>query len=210
MSRVKNLAIPALAAALVVGVMAWQGLGTDPVLCDDPGIRLGEIPGYESEAQPPSEAELTTLPKDTRFDKRLYKAADGSWFHVSLVVGGRSKQSIHRPELCLPSQGFQMTKPRRLDAGGRDWRALTLERGAAPRLGFAYTFFNQAGYHTSSHVMRILRDVLDRSFRARIDRWAMITVTASRPDDAVLASFLARGELLVFDIIPGHGEGKKE
>ena len=183
--------IPFVAAALVVGVMAWQGVGVDPVLCDDPGVRLGEIPGFVSVRQEPSEAELTTLPKDTRFDKRLYKASDGTWFHVSLVVGGRSKQSIHRPELCLPTQGFQMMKPRELDVAGTDWHVLSLGQGARPPLGFAYTFFNQAGYHTSSHVKRIFRDVLDRSFRARIDRWAMVTVTASREDDRALARFLA-------------------
>ena len=184
--------IPVLAALLVVGAMAWQGLNVEPALCDDPGVRLGDVPGYASERQEPSEAELTILPKDTRFDKRLYTDADGRWFHVSLVVGGRSKQSIHRPELCLPSQGFQMMDPRELDVGGTAWHALTLERGAAPRLGFAYTFFNQAGYHTSSHVRRILRDIFDRSFRARIARWAMVTVTASRADDAALAVFLAK------------------
>ena len=192
-----KLTIPALAAALVVGTMAWQGTRADARLCADPGARLGEVSGYVSEPQAPSAAELERLPKDTRFDKRLYRASDGSWFHVSLVVGGRSKQSIHRPELCLPSQGFQMARPRRLDVGGRDWRALTLERGDAPPLGFAYTFFNQAGYHTSSHVRRILRDVLDRSFLSRIDRWAMLTVTASRPDGAALAAFLGSRGLLV-------------
>ena len=186
-----SLTVPVLATALVVAAMAWQGVGVDPVLCDDPGVRLGEIPGFVSERQKPSEAELTTLPKDTRFDKRLYKASDGTWFHVSLVVGGRSKQSIHRPELCLPTQGFQMMKPRELDVAGTDWHVLSLGQGARPPLGFAYTFFNQAGYHTSSHVKRIFRDVLDRSFRARIDRWAMVTVTASREDDRALARFLA-------------------
>ena len=189
-----KLTIPALAAALVVGTMAWQGTRADARLCADPGARLGEVPGYVSEPQVPSAAELERLPKDTRFDKRLYRASDGSWFHVSLVVGGRSKQSIHRPELCLPSQGFQMSRPRTLSVAGADWRVLSLMHGASPEAGFAYTFFNQDGYRTSSHVRRILRDVLDRSFRARIDRWAMVTVAASRSDDAALAAFLAKLE----------------
>ena len=183
--------IPVLTAALVVAAMAWQGLGVDPVLCEAPTARLAEIPGYASEVLAPSEAELQTLPKDTIFDKRLYTAADGTWYQVSLVIGGHSKSSIHRPELCLPSQGFQMTAPRDLESAGVDWRAVTLLRGGLPPLGFAYTFFNQAGFRTSSHVVRILRDVLDRSFRARIDRWAMVTVNASRADDASLAAFLA-------------------
>ncbi len=187
----RAVVIPVLATLLVVAAMAWQGMGVDPVLCEAPAARLAEIPGYASEPLEPTEAERETLPADTQFDKRLYTAADGTWYQVSLVIGGKSKSSIHRPELCLPTQGFQMMSPRNLEAGGVDWHAVTLARGGLPPLGFAYTFFNQAGFRTSSHVRRILCDVLDRSFRARIDRWAMVTVNGSRADDAALAAFLA-------------------
>ena len=182
--------IPVLATLLVVAAMAWQGRGVDPVLCEAPSARLGEIAGFTSEPLEPSESERTILPADTQFDKRLYTAPDGTWYQVSLVIGGKSKSSIHRPELCLPSQGFQMMNPRSLDAGGVAWHAVTLARGTLPPLGFAYTFFNQDGFRTSSHVRRILRDVFDRSFRARIDRWAMVTVNGARADDASLAAFL--------------------
>ena len=182
--------IPVLATLLVVAAMVWQGRSDDPVLCEAPSARLGEIAGFTSEPLEPSESERTILPADTQFDKRLYTAPDGTWYQVSLVIGGKSKSSIHRPELCLPSQGFQMMNPRSLDAGGVAWHAVTLARGTLPPLGFAYTFFNQDGFRTSSHVRRILRDVIDRSFRARIDRWAMVTVNAARADDASLAAFL--------------------
>ena len=182
--------IPVLATLLVVTAMVWQGRRSAPVLCEAPSARLGEIAGFTSEPLEPSESERTILPADTQFDKRLYTAPDGTWYQVSLVIGGKSKSSIHRPELCLPSQGFQMMNPRSLDAGGVAWHAVTLARGTLPPLGFAYTFFNQDGFRTSSHVRRILRDVFDRSFRARIDRWAMVTVNAARADDASLAAFL--------------------
>ena len=182
--------IPVLATLLVVTAMVWQGTSSDPVLCEAPSARLGDIAGFTSEPLEPSESERTILPADTQFDKRLYTAPDGTWYQVSLVIGGKSKSSIHRPELCLPSQGFQMMNPRSLDAGGVAWHAVTLARGTLPPLGFAYTVFNQDGFRTSSHVRRILRDVFDRSFRARIDRWAMVTVNAARADDASLAAFL--------------------
>ncbi len=57
-------------------------------------------------------------------------------------------------------------------------------------MGFAYTFFNQDGYRTSSHLRRIFRDVWDRSMRGRIDRWVMLTVHSSVSDGAHLAAFL--------------------
>ena len=187
---VLRLAVPAVMAALTIGLMVYQGKALNPVLCEAPSRRLGEIAGFTSEVQSPSEGELNVLPPDTIIDKRLYTAADGNWYLVSLIIGGRSKSSIHRPEMCLPTQGFQMTSPRNLDAGGIDWRCVTIQKQLSS-LGFAYTFYNQDGFRTSSHLHRIFRDVWDRSMRHRIDRWAMVTVNASTSNDRQLASFLA-------------------
>ena len=110
---------------------------------------------------------------------------------MSLIVGGRSKGSIHRPEMCLPSQGFLMADPVVAEVSGVEWRMMTVERGRESPLGFAYTFFNQEGFRTSSHVKRIFRDVVDRSFLRRIDRWAMVTVTSSDADRRRLERFLS-------------------
>ena len=57
-------------------------------------------------------------------------------------------------------------------------------------MGFAYTFFNQEGYATSSHLARIWRDIVDRTFFNRLDRWVMLTVTSSFDDERVLTAFL--------------------
>ena len=189
--RILGLAVPVAAAALVIAVMAVQGGLSEPELCEAPDARLGEIAGFESESIPPAEAELNVLPKDTFIEKRGYTAPDGRWYKVSLVIGGRSKGSIHRPEMCLPSQGFLMSRSAVADVSGVEWRVMRLERGLAPPLGFAYTFFNQDGFRTSSHVKRIFRDVIDRSFRRRIDRWAMATVTSSDADEDRLRRFLS-------------------
>ena len=85
-----------------------------------------------------------------------------------------------------------MTDPRTATVAGVEWRLVTLARRDAPSAGFAYTFFNQAGYRTSSHVKRIFRDVLDRSVLGRIDRWVMVTVSASTADERLLGDFLAK------------------
>ena len=184
--------IPIFVAAAVVSAMAWQGAETEPVLCEAPAVRLGELAGCESESLPAGEAELRTLPPDTFIEKREYRTPDGAWYVVTLVVGGASKSSIHRPELCLPSQGFQMSDPCTRDVAGVDWRMLTVMRRDAPPLAFAYTFFNQDGFRTSSHVARIFRDVWDRSVMGRIDRWAMVTVNGFPADRRRLEAFLAQ------------------
>ena len=187
----RRVLIPVLVTLAVVGAMVWQALAPDAVVCEPPQVSLGEIPGYSSEELSVGEAERTVLPADTRVLKRLYReTAGGRGFLVTVVVGGKSKNSVHRPELCLPGQGFQMSDPRETEADGVDWHLVTLTKRAAPAEGFAYTFFNQDGYRTASHLRRIFRDVWDRSVRGRIDRWVMVTVCASTADDAALARFL--------------------
>jgi hypothetical protein len=78
-----------------------------------------------------------------------------------------------------------------MSAGGVDWRFITLDRRMASSFGFAYTFFNQDGFRTASHVSRIFRDVWDRSVLNRIDRWAMVTVASSRADEETMRRFIA-------------------
>lgn len=184
--------IPLAAAVLVIGAMLHQGRTVEPVLCEAPSVVLGELPFYKSEERPMGEAERTVLPADTRFERRAYADQQGNWFLVTAVIGGRSKSSIHRPEMCLPAQGFQLSSPRTLTAGGVDWHSVTLTRGDRPCNGFAYTFFNQEGFRTPSHFVRIARDVWDRSMLGRIDRWVMVTVLASASDDRSLSLFLEK------------------
>jgi exosortase/archaeosortase family protein len=188
----RGYTVVVLSLALIVPVMAYQARSAKPIVCEPPEIELGELDGFERTVLEPSEAELKTLPSDTQFVKRLYTAPGGVWFQVTVVIGGVSKSSIHRPELCLPSQGFQMTDPRDASAAGTDWRFISLVRSAAPPLGFAYTFFNQAGFRTPSHMKRIFRDVWDRSVHNRIDRWVMVTINAFTADDSLLVAFLER------------------
>lgn len=194
-----SLLVPAFAVALIVPLMFYQAATPEVVVAEAPRLSLGELPGFESEELGASEAELTVLPADTTIIKRRYVAQNGDWMVVSLVIGGKSKSSIHRPELCLPAQGFAMRNPRTREVCGRDWRMIELSAKESPSFGFAYTFFNQEGYSTASHVARIFRDVLDRSILNRIDRWVMVSVHLSRADDAGIAWMLSQ--------IPLGGEG---
>ena len=140
--------------------------------------REGTCPACGGVLEGCSLGERTILPADTRIHKRLYTTPYAR-FLVSAVVGGTSKSSLHRPELCMPAQGFQMCDPTDLAVEGRTFRAIRLESPRGPSTVLAYTFFNQAGVRTSSHVARILRDIWDRSVLNRIDRWVMVTVSAS-------------------------------
>jgi exosortase/archaeosortase family protein len=182
---------------LTIAVMVYQAFTPDPILTEAPQIEFREIAGFDSEELAPSESELQTLPADTIILKRTYRNARAA-FTVSCVIGARSKGSLHRPELCLPSQGFQMVRPRTLKVGERSWRMMDLERGYGLPQGFAYTFFNQDGYGTSSHTGRILRDTLDRSLKNRYDRWVMVTVGGSTANPEAMREFLSRLEEVIW------------
>ena len=112
-------------------------------------------------------------------------------FRVSTVVSGANKSSLHRPELCLPSQGFSMGPFRTLRIGDVDWHVIELLDGSDRCCSlFAYTFINQEGYRTDSHEARIWRDVWDRSVYNRVDRWVMTSVQLFRNDERLLRSVL--------------------
>ena len=189
--------IPFLVAVTVIAVMIWQNMTPETVYMPDPVVRLPEFEGMSFEDLEMSDAERETLPKDTVIVRRRYTDSDGHFYQVSAVIGGRSKSSVHRPELCLPGQGFQMAEPHTVGVGGTSWRMLTLTKGPCVRAGFAYTFVNGTGFKTSSHLVRIFTDVWDRSILGRIDRWVMLTVSSSRLDDAEMVRFLARLEGVV-------------
>lgn len=125
--------------------------------------------------------ENTVLPRDTKIVKRVYRSSWGTQFLVSAVIGGVNKSSIHRPELCLPAQGFLMSDPSDFEVDGRPYHAIQINSRANPPATLAYTFFNQAGVRTSSHMRRIFMDTWDRSVLCRIDRWVMVTVHVSAP-----------------------------
>ena len=143
-------------------------------------------------------SENTVLPEDTKIVKKVYTSMLGQQFVVSAVIGGKSKSSIHRPELCLPSQGFQMSDPRNLTVAGRPFHALRLDGPNRPPSLLAYTFFNQNGMRTASHMRRIFIDTWDRSVHNRIDRWVMITVNASAPQGFALERPTDRRALEMF------------
>ena len=135
-----------------------------------------------------SAGELRDLPKDTEILKRTYRSPAGNTYFISVVISGKNRGSIHRPELCLPAQGFVMLKtdtcPLRVP-GGKPHQAraiLAQSSSVIPPVQFslAYWFISRE-HECSSHAKRILIDIWDRSIRNRINRWAMVSVNATPP-----------------------------
>ena len=189
----KNLCIRT-AVIVILAVAMWYQTRI-PEVKDHPAneVVFGEIEGYESEELAVSEAETTVLPEDTRFFKRAYRDQSGRYYTASAVASGRSRASIHRPELCMPSQGFLMIKPRYVTVGGKPWRFITLERGGMKGL-LAYTMFNSEGARTASHVRRIFTDIWDRSINGSNNSWTMLSVHLPYSTDDEAKKFLVKLE----------------
>ncbi len=187
-----HMATLILAALIFIPMLLWQAYTPRPKLMSAPTVEAPVLPGFTSTEIAVSEQEIDVLPKDTQFVKRLYTSELGEQFAVSWVIGGSSKSSIHRPELCLPAQGFQMMAPHNIAVDGRAWREIYLATHGEIARRFAYTFYNQAGYQTASHISRIWRDIWDRSILNRIDRWVMITVFSDCTNEARWQEFLSK------------------
>ncbi|HJT45237.1 MAG TPA: exosortase-associated EpsI family protein, partial [Chthoniobacterales bacterium] len=53
--------------------------------------------------------EIGALAKDTQFVRKIYRSPEGDQIFVSIVLSGNDMaSSIHRPERCLPAQGFTL------------------------------------------------------------------------------------------------------
>lgn len=55
---------------------------------------------------PVTTLELDWLPPDTTYGRRRYTFPDNTWIENSVVLMGQDRTSIHKPEYCLPGQGF--------------------------------------------------------------------------------------------------------
>jgi EpsI family protein len=139
-----------------------------------------------------TQKELEVLAKDTRFARKIYTSPDGDAIVVSIVLSGDDMTtSIHRPERCLPAQGWSLVntsqrtitlpnsaplKTTRL-SNVREITAKDKQRFLLPNL----TYYWFVGYNqtTPSHFARTMLDMRDRILRGYNQRWAYVTVAAT-------------------------------
>ena len=155
-------------------------------------ISKGKCPFCGGSISPVSLGEHHLLPADTLEIKRNYYGDNGDVFRISVVVNGESRMSIHRPEQCLPGQGFSLDKTWFTDVtlpDGTDLRVKLVnahqmrEHGAAGTLGEAYWFIS-AKHQTASHYSRLFLSATERAFENRVVRWSMISISSDAAFDS--------------------------
>lgn len=106
------MALIASGGLTLARVKAGQRLG-------EPGLKVSRLAGdrlridlpervlnYTSTPIEPMAEELTTLPPDTTFARRIFTSPDGFNLLLSIVMMGSDRTSIHKPQFCLVGQGW--------------------------------------------------------------------------------------------------------
>lgn len=109
-------------AALLTRLKANQRLGppglkTVPIPGDNLRVRVQlpeKVLDYESEEIEPQPLVTNTLPRDTSYGQRLYRAPDGFRILVNVVLMGLDRTSLHKPEFCLVGGGWRIDSSERL------------------------------------------------------------------------------------------------
>jgi hypothetical protein len=185
----RSVAVVALAALTI-----WLCQGsTPPDLAPEAGVVMALptlIGEYWGTDEPVSPSELALLPGDTEFAKKIYQDLSGNSLTAQIVLSGGEKRSIHRPEVCLPGQGWSIQTgevvPITLENGRvLDVMKLTLNREIEVAAGerknlksyFLYWF---VGKDTSTpyHWVRLAQTNWDMVFKNIQHRWAYVIVTA--------------------------------
>lgn len=174
--------------------------------------------GTDWEGQPAdiTPVEREVLPPDTGFSRMNYVSLHNlnTRVFLSIVLSGRDRSSIHRPEICLVGQGWTLgdrtthvfTRPDRPDTRvpatvlriEREVTTLRGEKVKVPAL-FAYWFVG-ADKIVASNTERVLHTSLDRLRHLQAHRWAYVVVQTLAVDGEAAA--LARMQTVLNGTLP--------
>lgn len=216
------LALIGGAAAGLARIKSFQTIAKPGILATPiPGtLRMNlELPAhvldFTSTNIPESKLELGYFPKDTSYVRRIYRAPDGFAASATVVLMGADRTSIHRPNYCLPGQGWtirsrktvklKITGPEPYELPVSEWtvsNTFQTPGGEKRAVGGVYVFwFVAKGEETPSHYqfMRLL--ALDLLRKAVWERWAYVSYFAECEPGKEGAAF-ARMEKLIAASVP--------
>jgi len=169
----------------------------------------------------PSKAETTILPPDTEFAKMSYRnRVEPGQINVSIVLSGKDRTSIHRPEVCLAGQGWNVRNSRirtvELDNGEQlGVNCLNINREATLASGerktieaiYAYWFVSHRRT-TPDNLERILDTAAANVVRGENPRWAYVSLLSVVPSSLGMSdeegeATLAKMDRWIAEAAPG-------
>ncbi len=159
---------------------------TTPTNCPSCGGPLGSM----------TQIEKSVLPPDTALVRKNYRNPSGRVIYASIVLSGKERGSIHRPELCQTGAGSEITGTTVVAVPIEDRRPLhvkildLLRTGRSPdgrtyasQSYYAYWFVGK-GRETPYHLWRMFWMASDRILYNRSHRWAYIAIAGSRTEES--------------------------
>jgi exosortase/archaeosortase family protein len=225
------VAVVGLAAGEMVFLRALAAMpprGGVGVLLAADGQNPVELPAFLGTEWIGRRAEVTAverelLPPDTGFARKHYVAVADPTKQVflSVVLSGRDRTSIHRPEICLVGQGWTITGVKRgafrggAGAGARAGegpgtfpatvlgvrREVTTATGRAVVPQVVAYWFVGGDAVVATHGRRLALDAWNRVAHARADRWAYVLMQTDAADGEEAA--LARMQAVLDGTLPG-------
>jgi hypothetical protein len=171
---------------------------------DEVGVNMDlptEIGGLEGVPIPVSQAEKEILPPDTEFAGNAYgdfRLPESDWLDrivCKIVLSGREKRSIHRPERCLTGQGWTQVDSQIIDVplqSGRTLkvtsllvtRPIDLRDGTTRQLKFCYLYWYVGRKVTTPYsFVRVLLTNWDLIVHRSNQRWAYLICAAYATDN---------------------------
>jgi len=193
----RPISFPLTGSAIVAGMSVATALlcywTTPPTGMTVAGVTM-TLPDYVDHwwgyQEPMSEAEKTILPTDTEFERKHYDSHDGDRITCTIVLSGAERRSIHRPEICLPGQGYTIESSQVIDVplhSGNNLKVmnLTLTRPARTADGrniqvsyyFMYWFVGDK-VTTPYHMSRLWLTSWDRIVHHVNHRWAYVSLVS--------------------------------
>ncbi|HEY1718798.1 MAG TPA: exosortase-associated EpsI family protein [Verrucomicrobiae bacterium] len=150
------------------------------------------VPGFTSTNEPEAQIVLNYLPKDTSFAQRRYVTPDGFWVNANVILMGLDRTSIHKPEYCLPGQGWHIDQRNTVNlsiTGAHPYQlpvaewllsiSLKMPDGRKQEVHGLYVFWFVAhNEETTSHWQRVKWMTLDLLRTGVLQRWAYVSYFA--------------------------------
>jgi len=148
-----------------------------------------DVGDWSGSDQAITQFERDVLGPDTQFARKSYHNPRGDEIFVSVVFSGPDMNtSIHRPERCLPAQGWTVADTRQVALSTRvgSLNVTRLHNTRNERLKsdrtitiYSLNYYWFVGHidETASHLERTWIDIRDRLLKGRNQQWAYVTVT---------------------------------
>ena len=158
-------------------------------------LSLGDYQGREFEM---TAAEKNLLDEGVKLSRDVYASVAGRQIMATIIVSGFEKRSLHRPEVCLPNQGWTVTDRTPISLQLADGREISLMmmrifRDVEPRPGERirsrainfYWYIGSDGTSCADHYEHIFLSYYDAVFRNLQHRWAMASIFVPLPEQRV-------------------------